>query len=60
MNLKQLQSFVAIYEAGGISRAAEQERSAPSVLSHHLSNLEARVQCALFTRSRHGLKPTSG
>lgn len=58
MNLKQLQSFVAIYEAGGISRAAEQERSAPSVLSHHLANLEARVQCALFIRSRHGLKPT--
>lgn len=59
MNLKQLQSFVAIYERGGISRAAEQERSAPSVLSHHLTNLEARVQCKLFTRSRQGLTPTS-
>src|SRR5690554_709141 len=35
MNLKQLEAFVAIYETGGISRAADRERTAPSVISHH-------------------------
>src|SRR5690606_13689083 len=48
----------AIYESGGISRAAERERTAPSVLSHHLANLEAQFPKPLFVRNARGLLPT--
>lgn len=58
MNIRQLQVFTAIYEAGGISRAAQRERTAPSVISHHLANLEARSPQALFVRNARGLVPT--
>lgn len=58
MNLKQLEAFVAIYETGGISRAADRERTAPSVISHHLTNLEARLPHTLFVRNPRGLLPT--
>lgn len=58
MNLLQLQTFLAIYECGAISRAAERERTAPSVLSHHLAKLEAEFPRPLFIRSPRGLVPT--
>jgi LysR family nitrogen assimilation transcriptional regulator len=58
MDIRQLQAFVAIYELGGISRAAERERTAPSVLSHHLANLEAQFPRPLFVRNPRGLLPT--
>ncbi|NYT59048.1 LysR family transcriptional regulator [Alcaligenaceae bacterium] len=58
MDLRQLQTFVAIYESGGISRAAERERTAPSVLSHHLANLENQFPKPLFVRNPRGLLPT--
>lgn len=58
MDIRQLRTFVAIYEAGGISRAAETERTAPSVLSHHLANLEAQFPKPLFVRNPRGLLPT--
>ena len=58
MDIRQLQTFVAIYESGGISRAAERERTAPSVLSHHLANLEAQFPRPLFLRNPRGLLPT--
>ncbi len=58
MNLKQLRAFVAVYETGAISRAAQRERTAPSVISHHLDNLEGRLPLPLFTRNPRGLLPT--
>src|SRR3546814_43775 len=58
MDLRQLQTFVAIYESGGIPRAAERERTAPSVLSHHLANLEGQFPKPLFIRNPRGLLPT--
>ncbi|MBP6018861.1 MAG: LysR family transcriptional regulator [Burkholderiaceae bacterium] len=58
MDIKQLRAFLAIYELGGISRAAERERTAPSVLSHHLANLEAQFPKPLFIRNSRGLLPT--
>src|SRR5690606_37533764 len=54
----QLQTFLAIYECGAISRAAERERTAPSVLSHHLAKLEAQFPRPLFIRNPRGLVPT--
>src|SRR3546814_18670936 len=58
MDIRQLRTFVAIYESGGITRAAELERTAPSVLSHHLANLEAQFLKPLFVRNPRGLLPT--
>ncbi len=58
MDIRQLRTFLAIYESGGISRAAEIERTAPSVLSHHLANLEAQFPKPLFVRNPRGLLPT--
>jgi len=58
MNLLQLQAFLAIYECGAISRAAERERTAPSVLSHHLAKLESQFPRPLFIRSPRGLVAT--
>ncbi|WP_322997148.1 LysR family transcriptional regulator [Castellaniella sp.] len=58
MDTRQLQAFIAIYESGGISRAAEQARTAPSVLSHHLANLQAQFSNPLFVRHPRGLLPT--
>src|SRR3546814_8819631 len=58
MDLRQLQTFVAIYESGGISRAAERERSAPSVLTHHLANLQGQFPKPLFIRNQRGMLAT--
>ncbi|MBH5391867.1 LysR family transcriptional regulator [Bradyrhizobium diversitatis] len=59
MDLRQLRYFAAIYEQGGLSRAAEQCSVAVSALSHHLSNLEADYRTELFTRESRGMFPTA-
>lgn len=58
MDFRQLQVFVAIFDAGSIVGAAEVLRSAPSVLAHHLGNLEARAGNPLFERRSRGVEPT--
>nr|WP_067294020.1 LysR substrate-binding domain-containing protein [Marinobacterium profundum] len=57
MNIRQLQIFKAICDAGSIVRAAEVERSAPSVLAHHLGNLEHRIGVPLLIRQSRGVTP---
>lgn len=59
MDSRQLRYFVAIYEHGTLSGAAETTRVATSALSHHLSNLEAEFGCALFARKPRGMQPTA-
>ncbi|MFC2967987.1 LysR family transcriptional regulator [Acidimangrovimonas pyrenivorans] len=58
MDFRQLRVFVAIFEAGSIVGAAEVLRSAPSVLAHHLRNLESRAGGPLFERRSRGVEPT--
>lgn len=59
MDSRQLRYFAAIYEHGTLSQAAQHMRVAPSALSHHLTNLEARLSVRLFERKPRGLQPTA-
>lgn len=58
MDIRQIRVFKSIFDTGSIVGAAERERSAPSVLAHHLSNLEDRLGTALFERRSRGVVPT--
>ncbi|MHA6344428.1 LysR family transcriptional regulator [Roseivivax sp. CAU 1761] len=58
MDPRQLRLFNALYESGSITGAADLERCAPSVVAHHLANLEHRLGVTLFDRSRRGVVPT--
>jgi LysR family transcriptional regulator, nitrogen assimilation regulatory protein len=55
MDLRQLRYFVAIVQAGSLSRAADQLHVAQSAISHHLSNLESELDRQLVTRRPKGI-----
>ncbi|MBA3448370.1 MAG: LysR family transcriptional regulator [Pseudaminobacter sp.] len=59
MDSRQLRYFVAIYEHGTLSSAAQNMRVAISALSHHLSNMEGDLGAMLFARSSRGMQPTA-
>lgn len=58
MNLRLLQYFVAVYEAGTLHGAATQLRVAQPSLSRQIRSLEADLGFALFERLPRGLSPT--
>ncbi len=58
MNLRQLSAFVAIYEEGSFSRAAERLAATQSGLSMQIRNMEDRLGLRLFDRSARGVTPT--
>jgi len=58
MNLKHIQSFVAIYEEGGISRAAQRLHATQPGLSAQMKQLESDLGDVLFERSVEGVVPT--
>ena len=58
MKFHQLRSFVAIYEEGSFSRAAERANATQSGLSMHIQNLEAGLGVKLFERSAKGVTAT--
>ena len=51
LSLKQLRYFVAIADAGAMSRAAETLSIAQSALSHHVAEMEASLGVSLLDRS---------
>ena len=57
-DLRQLRYFVTIADAGSISKASLQLGVAQSALSHHISQMEARLGVALFSRSSKGVEQT--
>ncbi|MCF8468570.1 MAG: LysR family transcriptional regulator [Sneathiella sp.] len=59
MDLRQLRYFVAIFESGTLSNAADKLRVAASALSHHLANLETELGVKLFDRKPRGMAPTA-
>ena len=59
MDLRQLRYFVAIFENGTLSNAADKLRVAASALSHHLANLETELGVKLFDRKPRGMAPTA-
>jgi len=58
VSLRQISYFVAVFEEGGFSRAAERENCTQPGLSVHIRNLEERLGLALFERSVSGVTPT--
>ena len=58
MDVKQLESFLAIVEHGSLSRAAERLHVSASTISGHLSQLEAELGTQLLMRQSRGMVPT--
>ncbi|WP_303437014.1 LysR family transcriptional regulator [Salipiger sp. 1_MG-2023] len=58
MKLQQLRYFVAVYEQGSFSAAAEKVNATQSGLSMHVGQIEKRYGVNLFTRSSSGVSPT--
>jgi LysR family nitrogen assimilation transcriptional regulator len=58
MNLRQLQYFVAIVDAGSLSRAAQHLGIAQPALSQQMAALEQASEVVLLVRSARGVRPT--
>ena len=58
LDLKKVRHFVAVYEEGSISKAAERENIAQPALTVHVRQLEAEFGAKLFERSARGVHPT--
>lgn len=58
VSLQQIKYFVAVYEEGSVSRAAEREDSSQPGLSTQIRNMEKTLGGQLFERSVHGVTPT--
>ena len=59
MDVKQLESFLAIIEQGSLSKAAARLHVSASTISGHLSQLEAELGASLLTRQSRGMLPTN-
>lgn len=57
-DLRDLELFVAVAEAGSIAKAADRCRTVASAISKRLSDLEAAYGTALLLRSSKGVAPT--
>ena len=58
MNLRQLTTFVGVYEEGSFSKAAKRLNLTQSGLSMQVQSLEAVTGVKLFERSPRGIVPT--
>lgn len=58
MKLQQMRIFVAVYEEGSFSAAANKIHATQSGLSMHVSQIEKRYNTKLFHRSSSGVTPT--
>ena len=57
-DLNKLNSFVRVAERRSFTKAADDLRTAPSVLSRHISDLENSLGFSLLNRSTHGVSLT--
>lgn len=56
--LDNIQTFVRVYELGGMSAAARDQRLSAAVVSSRLAQLEEHLGVRLFQRTTRSLKPT--
>ena len=59
LGLRQLRYFIAIADAGVLSRAAEALNVAQSALSHHIAALETDLGVKLLERKPRGIALTA-
>jgi LysR family transcriptional regulator, nitrogen assimilation regulatory protein len=57
--LKQIRSFIAVYEEASFTAAAVRERATQSGISQHIKKLEAELGIALFERDRGDIRLTT-
>ena len=58
VDIRKIRFFVAVYEAGSITRAAEREHIAQPALTVHIQQIEDELKVKLFERSAQGVNPT--
>src|SRR5262245_49109611 len=58
LDLTSLRYFIAVCEAGNITRAAEGEHVVASAISKRLTQLEEELGVPLLQRQRRGVTPT--
>ncbi len=59
LEIRQIRYFVAIYEAGSVTKASARLLVAQSALSQQLAHLEEELGVQLFTRTPQGVAPTA-
>lgn len=59
VSLRQIRSFVAVYEEGSFTAAADRERATQSGMSQHVRQLEQALGTILFERSGRAVTPTA-
>lgn len=60
ISLRQLRSFVAVYEEASFTRAATRENATQSGISQHVRAVEEELGIPLFERTSNGVTPTAG
>jgi len=58
LDIRKIRFFVAAYESGSITRAAEREHIAQPALTVHIQQIEDELGVKLFERSAQGVTPT--
>lgn len=58
MEIEQLETFAAVYRAGGFAPVARERNLAPSSISRAIAGLEEALEVRLFQRSTRKLEPT--
>lgn len=59
MEIEQLETFAAVYRAGGFAPVARERNLAPSSISRAIAGLEEALEVRLFQRSTRRLEPTN-
>ena len=59
MDIRQIRSFVALYEEGSITRAARRMHVVQPAISQQIKRLEANHDVQLFQREPHGVVPNA-
>lgn len=59
ISLRQIRSFVSVFEEGSFTRAAAREGSTQSGVSQHVRQLEDQIGQALFIRQGRAVAPTA-
>ena len=58
MNIAELEAFLAVFDEGTYTRAADRLGISQPAVTRRVSLLESDLDCVLFERGRHGAHPT--
>lgn len=58
MNIAELEAFLAVYDEGTYTKAADVLGISQPAVTRRVSLLESDLDCVLFERGRHGARPT--